>query len=344
MPRKPSAKQLYAELQDRYGQSVADAFMEAVRDLTRAADLQAITTAVRTGNIEAAIAAANLDAAAYSPVLDALERAYAEGGREALGLLPRRTPGGTALLFRFDVRNGRATDWLRQHGAALVSQVLDDQRSAIRTALVAGMQAGRGPQSVALDIIGRTNRVTGAREGGIVGLTSTQAEAARNAEAELRSGEAAQLRNYLTRNRRDKRFDKTIERAIREEKPVPADLIERATTRYKARLLELRGQVIGRTEALSALNASQYEALKQAVESGQLDQAQVRRVWRSASDMRVRHTHAALNGDTAGIEESFRSPSGAMLRFPGDPAAPISERANCRCWMQPRIDWSANVV
>lgn len=344
MARKPTARQLYAELLERYGQQVADAFAAVVRDLRRAADLQALQAAVQARNVEAALAATKIDPAAYGPLLDAIERGYAEAGKGAADLLPARNPDGAALLFRFDVRNPRAANWIREYGANLVRQVVDDQKAAIRTALVAGMEAGRGPRTVALDIIGRTNKATGQREGGVIGLTSTQGEAVRKAEAELASGDPVQMRNYLTRNRRDKRFDRSIQKAIREETAPPADLIAKATTRYQARLLELRGQVIGRTEALAALNASQYEALRQAVETGQLQASQVRRVWKSAYDGRVRDTHAALSGDTAGLDESFRSPSGAFLRYPGDPSAPIAERANCRCWVMPRIDWSANVV
>lgn len=343
MPRKPTAKQLYDELMTRYGRSVADAFLEAVRALTKGADLQRMLTAIRAGDIEAALGAVHIDEAAYGPVLDVLDRAYGEGGQAAMDLLPRRRPNGAALVLRFDIRNPTAAAWLREYGAAFVRQVVEDQRVAIRSALVAGMGAGANPRTVALDIIGRVNRVTGEREGGIIGLTSTQEGYVRAAQAELSSGNPVQLRAYLQRTRRDRRFDRSVAKAIRERRPLPAELIEKATSRYKARLLDLRGETIGRTEALTALNASQHEALRQSVEGGALKRNQVRRVWRTAVDRRVRHTHAALHGDTAGLEEAFVSPSGALLRFPGDPTAPISERANCRCWCEPRVDWAANL-
>jgi hypothetical protein len=59
-----------------------------------------------------------------------------------------------------------------------------------------------------------------------------------------------------------------------------------------------------------------------------------KKIWHSQEDARVRPTHQALNGTVAAMDAAFTSPSGAKLRFPGDPRAPIAERANCRCWLQ----------
>ena len=59
-----------------------------------------------------------------------------------------------------------------------------------------------------------------------------------------------------------------------------------------------------------------------------------KKTWHSQEDSRVRPTHQALNGTVAAMDAAFTSPSGAKLRFPGDPRAPISEVANCRCYLQ----------
>lgn len=60
----------------------------------------------------------------------------------------------------------------------------------------------------------------------------------------------------------------------------------------------------------------------------------VKKTWRSQEDSRVRDTHRVLNGTTIATAATFVSPSGAKLRFPGDPRAPLSEVANCRCWIR----------
>lgn len=55
------------------------------------------------------------------------------------------------------------------------------------------------------------------------------------------------------------------------------------------------------------------------------------KTWVSMKDNRVRHTHRVMNGQRVGMQDSFTSPTGVRLEFPGDPSAPIEEIANCRC-------------
>lgn len=52
--------------------------------------------------------------------------------------------------------------------------------------------------------------------------------------------------------------------------------------------------------------------------------------WASLEDDRVRPTHAAANGQLQQIHRPFTVGASSMM-FPGDPTAPIGERANCRC-------------
>lgn len=59
-----------------------------------------------------------------------------------------------------------------------------------------------------------------------------------------------------------------------------------------------------------------------------------KKTWRSQEDARVRDTHRVLNGTTLPTAATFVSPSGAKLRFPGDPRAPLAEVANCRCFLR----------
>jgi hypothetical protein len=345
MARKPTLAQLLDELLTRYEQSVAEAFRAAVADLAAGADLQRLIAALTNGDLNAAMDALHLDPAAYGKLRDAIEQAYGEAGQittDSLPALKDRT--GARVVIRWSARNYRAEAFLREHGANLVTRIVEDQRQAVRTRLETAMREGVNPRTAALEIVGRVNRATGKREGGIIGLSTAQEGYVANARAELTSEDPAALRRYLERARRDKRFDRSVQKAIREGTPLPQDVAMKALDRYQARLLQLRGEMIGRSEALRSLNAASHEALLQAVDSGAITAAQVRRVWRSAGDLRVRHTHQALNGDSVGLEERFRSPSGALLLYPGDPSAPASETVNCRCIVQPRIDFLANLT
>ncbi len=345
MASKAAQERLFAELQDRYGLKIAEAFLAAIEDVRTNVELQRVIAAVQAGNLAAAIDAMHLDAAAFGALQDALQEAYTAGGQTGAAALPARGADGTALVVRFDGRNVVAETWLRERSSSLVTRIVQEQREVIRSRLAEGMAQGANPRTVALDIVGRVNRVTGKREGGVLGLSAPQEQFVRNARQELASGDPEALRNYLGRKQRDRRFDRSVAKAIREERPLPPEILAKAATAYERRLLKLRGDMIGRTEALASLNAAQHEALRQAVDSGAVDAATIRRSWRSAGDLRVRHTHMGLNGDTVGLDEFFTSPSGARLRYPGDTSlgAPASEVIGCRCIVSTRIDFLANI-
>lgn len=342
MARLSAQEQLFQELLDHYGPKVAKAFMEAVDDLRAGADLQRLTAAIAAGDLASAVAALELDPAAFNDLIEALRESYIAGGKGAVETMKAPAAAG---VIRFDGRNQAAEAWLRDHSSEMVTRIITDQREAIREVLEANMRRGANPKTAARQIVGSVNRVTGKREGGLIGLSSVQAGYVTTARQELASGDPAELRHYLTRTRRDKRFDRSVQKAINTETPVPADIARKAVNRYEARLLELRGQTIARHETLTSLQAAKHQAYLQAVESGKLQASTVRRVWRDVGDLRVRHSHRLLDGDTVGLTEPFRSPSGAMLMFPGDSSlgAPASETIGCRCDVNYRIDFLANL-
>jgi hypothetical protein len=337
---------VFAALLQKYDRDFAQAFLAAIADLRSAADLSRVIEAISRGDIEEAIAAMHLDPAAFAQLQASIATAYSEAGHSAVAGLPAlKAASGARFVIRFDVGDPRAAAWLREHGASLVTRIVNDQREAIRNALADGIGVGQNPRTTALDIVGRINRTTGRRDGGVIGLSSQQEDFVIAARKELASGESGQLRHYLTRARRDKRFDATVLKAIREETQVPQDIAAKAVGRYKDRLLQLRGAAIARTESLQVLHAGQDEAFQQEIDRGAVKANQVRDTWRSAADSRVRDTHRILDGETIRHGDFFTSPSGARMRFPGDTAlgAGPEEIINCRCWLQKRIDFLSNL-
>ena len=329
-----------AELVDLFEPRLRDAFIAAVEDLRNGADLAAIVAALERGDIQGAITAMHLDSAAFADLDNALADAFKAGGNVTVNGLPTvTTSNGTRLVFRFDARNPRAEQWLRTYSSELVTAIIEDQREAIRAALEDGQKRGINPRQTALDIVGRYDAQAKKRVGGVIGLTSAQEEYATNALAELLSGDPERLRSYLGRELRDRRYDAIALKAIRDEKPVSATDAARMQQRYKDRLLKLRGDTIARTETLTALHQGQHEALEQIAAKGNLPRSAVSRIWRDAGDSRVRHTHAAMSGQKRSIDQPFQSPSGALLRFPGDPRAPASETVNCRCYTESSVDF-----
>lgn len=343
MARSP--RTTVGDLLDKYGPLVKASFLDAIADLRDNIVLKVIVERLEKGDIQGAIEALHLDADAFAKLERAVSDAYNAGGDAAVGDLPKVTePNGNRVVFRFGVRNLAGETDLRQHSAQMVTNIVEDQKIGIRAALTGGLHAGQNPRATALDVIGRVNRVTGRREGGIIGLTSAQEAYVASARAELASGDPAQLKSYLGRGRRDKRFDKVVARAAAQGKPLDAETVAKIAGRYSDRLLDLRGEALARTETMTALGKARDDAIRQQIAAGKVDAQDVTKIWRTAGDNRVRETHRALNGQSVAMEGVFHSPSGAALRFPGDPNAPASEIINCRCFMEYKVDFMAKVV
>jgi Phage Mu protein F like protein len=64
------------------------------------------------------------------------------------------------------------------------------------------------------------------------------------------------------------------------------------------------------------------------------------KVWRTRLDNKVRDEHRALEGQRRPLAESWQTPDGFVLRFPGDRRAPPHLWINCRC----RLGWSTMEV
>lgn len=341
MAKKPSNRSRIEQLTDEFEPQLKLAFLEAVADITKRAELKRIVERLEKGDIPGAIDAVHLDAAAFRALDNAIAAAFDGGGASAIGALPKlRDPRGGEFVVRWDARNLRAEAWIRNHSSTLITRTTDDMRAAIRAVLEQGMIDGRNPRSTALNIIGRINRATGRREGGIVGLSSQQSRFVSNALAELSSNNPEVMANYFTRVRRDRRFDETVRRAMNQGRDVPAEMRSRIIGRYSDRLLQLRGETIARTETMAALNQSGIEAMRQAVDTGAVKADTVTKTWHTARDPRVRDSHAAQDRQTVGLEGMFSN----GLQYPGDPAGGAHETANCRCWMETRIDFTAGLI
>ncbi len=346
MLKRLTARERFEQLVSTYEPLLRLAFIEAIEDIRSNIVLRRVVERLERNDIAGAVAAMHLDPAAFRPLDEAIRQAFNGGGVAAVEGMPAlRDPAGFQIILRFDARNIVAENWLREHSMTLVTNIVADQQTAIRAALEEGMARGDNPTRTALNVVGRVNRVTGSREGGVIGLTSAQERFAASTREELLSGEPDQLRRYLTRTRRDKRFDRTITAAIRDGKPIAKETVDRIVSRYADGLLKLRGETLARTETMAALGQAQEEAYRQSIAKGAVSADQIEGTWHTAGDNRVRDTHEAMDGQKAKFNQPFRSPSGALLLYPGDTSfgAGASEICNCRCWRELKINFSAGL-
>lgn len=335
MANRRQARRLYEEALNRYGLEIAEAFRLAVQDLKQGADLQRVIAAIQQGDIERAVEAMNLDRAAFADLEAKIREAYTTGGV----LTAQTVPASVSIGFRFNPGDPGAERWLREHSSRLITGLIEEQREAVRAVLVQGRAEGVGPRAQITELVGRVSRATGEREGGIIGLSRPQIDALARARAELASADPEGLRNYLTRARRDRRYDRAVTKALRDGTAVPADTARMAAERYGARLLALRAETIGATEGLAAVRASKQEAYNQLVASARMAETDFERVWLRTASKSPRDSHLAMVGQTVGLNEPFRSGTGALMMYPGDGSlgAGGSDIIGCKCDFAVRI-------
>lgn len=302
--------------------AVRKAMIEAVQRHGAAVNFSALVELIDAGRISDAVEMLRLPDAWASPISEAVRAAFVTGGQTVGELLT------VALRAKFGFgMNPRASAWASAMSSRLIQDVnqnLPEVQGYIAQAVDKGIPA----KSVALDIVGRIDRVTQRRTGGLLGLNAQQTRWAASARVELASLDS----NYFTRKLRDKRFDSTIARAIREGRPLKQADINRIAARYNDRLLKDRGNTIARTETLNALRAGQNEGFLQLVEAGLADEVEVG--WLATADGRTRDSHVALNGSKITLGQSFVSPAtGALIDYPGDTShgAHGEDVIKCRC-------------
>lgn len=342
---RPTDRQLIEALIQHHEPLIREAFMAAVDSIRNTVTLRVVVERLERGDINGAIRAFQIEPEAFGRLDRAILDAYNDGGQATVDNLPMvRDPEGSRVVFRFGVRNLAAEEVLSSHSSTLITRIAQEQREAVRRHLTDGLSQGLNPRQTALDVIGRVQRGSNRRQGGIIGLSGPQEQYVANARRELLSGDPAQMRNYFTRGRRDKRFDRTVAKAIRDEAALDQDTVSKIIGRYSDRLLELRGETIARSETMTALNMAKVDAIQQQIDAGKIDVRDVVKIWHATPDDRTRDTHRALNKKSVPLNGAFISPSGASIRYPGDPMAPASEHVNCRCWLEIKVDFLASVV
>lgn len=103
------------------------------------------------------------------------------------------------------------------------------------------------------------------------------------------------------------------------------DRIEKHVLAYDAEAL---ARVID-TEYHRDFNTGEYDMANHIQEE---TKSQVKKVWRTQLDDRVRETHDYLEGMAIGLDERFYTYDGDSARFPGD-FSMASNNVGCRCYL-----------
>jgi uncharacterized protein YbjQ (UPF0145 family) len=298
---------------------IANIFRTAISALKDELDLDELATMLEQGRVNEAIDRLQHAADALGAASNV---AFVTSGQSTADFL---TNAGVGRVV-FDQVNLYAVAAMQGARLELIQEFTAEQLRATSLALVSGVEAGTNPIAAARNF----------RDS--VGLTATQWMHVASYRAALeRVGidpEAAE--NALGRALRDGRGDKTVLAAARDSRNIPPEKIDWMVSRYTDRYVKHRAEVIGRTEAMRAVNQGNEEAYRQAIADGVVRAEQLDREWRTRVDGRERRTHLLLNGQHRGWGESWLTENG-VLRYPGDPEAPAKETIQCRCAILTRI-------
>lgn len=298
---------------------IREAFEAYVRDVRSPFVIRELVQLLEGGQTEAAL---RLIDSYVTRMGGVIPRIFAEAAAaEAIALAADFRRVAPAVAIGFDPTDAAAADLMRRASLEFIREFTDKQREATRNALIAAMLEGGGPARTA-----RAFRDS-------IGLTAYQEGVVRNYRRLLEAGSSEALDRQL----RDRRFDPTVERAVRTGQPLTPGQIDRMVERYRERMLKRRAETIATTEGTRVTAQARDEAFRQAAAAAGLDLSLVDEIWNSTRDNRTRDTHRAMNRQVRPFGVAFDSPSGAKLRFPGDPQAPAAETVNCRCHKTRRI-------
>lgn len=249
---------------------------------------------------------------AFAPLRVLVDRSVMDAGRLASRDLPSPLRGQV-----FDVLNPKVIEAARALDTRVIQGLKDEVRETVRQHVIAGLEEGVGPRVIA----------RGIRD--VVALAPNQEAAVRNFRRMLTEGDS----EALTRKLRDRRFDRTVEKAFAGEGLSEAK-IESMTDAYRRRMVAMNAETQSRTAALDAQRAGQRASWEEAITRGAVERGTLFKTWVTVHDDRVRPEHVAMDGQRVPFDATYSN--GDMV--------PGASDYNCRCFERVSIVRPAALV
>lgn len=346
MLKRLTARELLEQVAADFEPQVRLAWIEAIDRIRSNIVLKRIVEKLERGDVAGVVRDLGIEDGAFAKFEQALIQAYHAGGIATVDSMPAlRDPSGNRVVFSWGVRNLPAEQAMRDHAARLVTGIVTEARDGIAAVLTENLARGQSPYDAGRLIAGRVNRVTGRREGGLIGLSRPQMETVARIERAMREGDTAYMRDYLAFANRDKRLDRMVMKAIRDGRGLAPEEVERVTRLYSNIALRKRGEAISIAETNTALATAKRDAFQQQIDAGKLEAGDVTKTWGRTISREPRQMHLAMVGVTVPFDQPFTLPDGIQCTGPHDANLPASHRVGCKCPMpEYRIDFTGQAL
>ncbi len=303
---------------ERIGLSYADIvqWLESVNSLTEIED-----RIIRGGYGNALVGAQD---AALRLAADVHE-GYVTAGQQAASWLDTKVDA----LVRFDTASPAVVARAKANQLELVQGFLAEQNQVTRQiaqrAITESATLGTNPRRVAQDFRAA------------IGLTAAQEQWVSGYRRALENGEYLRATQYELSNGQ---ADRTLRSYADKDKQLTPAQIEDFVARYRDNALTYRAETIARTEALRNAHEGADDAIRQAVDRGDVDAKELVKEWHAGpATASAREQHQAMDGVTVKFGELFTLPDGTRMPHPG--VGPVAHVANCRCTFSTRINLDA---
>jgi len=306
--------------------SIRKSFLEAMTALRDALSVATMTTIIAAGDTAKLTEYVLAALGALEQVQDAISDSIVRAGATVAETMPKQ------VLVRFDRYDAEMIRRVNAESLKLVQQITEDVRVTLADIVRDGLSSGGGPAVTAQNI--KTE----------IGLTQRQRKAVANFRRMLIEGD----REALTRELRDRRFDRTLEQVFTGARRLSPEEIQRMTDRYAERYIRYRAESIARTESIRAQAVGNAQAWAQALKTNPGLRLRVKRRWYVApsegpSSRRVKgkiggkpksgrsevrlcpvcRAIPGMNSNGRDIDEPFQTPIGTLMYPPVHP--------HCRC-------------
>jgi hypothetical protein len=217
----------------------------------------------------------------------------------------------------FDPSYPAAVALVRCRPLRFALDLTETQRAAIVEILATALERGFGTREAAREVRGH------------IVLSRAQQRELSEYRTMLTTGDATALTVPL----RDRRFDKSVAKAVAGEKPLSAAQVEKIAGRFADVMLSDRAEFLAAAAFQAATSEAAHTELRNSVLSLGVAVDRVRRVWMGS----LCDVHKSMDGQEVGLNEKFTGPKGLKLLYPGDPMAPEESVRRCRCVAGHRI-------